>query len=146
KPMSYAGPGFWRRHIPRAVHDKSATNVKIGQTPSELHVKPIEAGNGIAKCIASNGRRTRVNALSPGECSLHLEPVAHALCQLQFHRIVVRTALIKHATNGAVMRVEGIQRVTIGIERPNVTRGGFCGQNQVSLVYPEWLVHASRAD
>jgi len=51
----------------------------------------------IAKRVPGNRCGTRIHTLGPREDALHLKPVAQALGQLRFQRVVVRMTFVDSA-------------------------------------------------
>src|SRR5258708_35156043 len=88
-----------------------------------------------------------MDTLAPSECALHLKGMAYTLGQLSFESIVLRVPFIKHSPDGAEVLVNRIQGSARGrIKRPHISRRGLRGDDEVGVIHPEWLMHASRAD
>src|ERR1700680_4417081 len=132
-----------------------------------MQIKVVHAGDGIRELIPRNDAGIVVYALAPGERSLDLEAMVESLHNPQLETFIGGTASPVQITDIAGVIVElrrgtarfRVAAVRIGLItvvcripevsedidfRPEITRTGECGWNQVTIVDTERLMNPVR--
>src|SRR2546427_3424543 len=90
---------FRRRSIPQRVDHKDPFDVEVRQPLAQSHVVRRNRGQGVLKRVAGEASRRIIQALAPGEGTLHLKAAAHSLVDSQLKTVVIRAACPYHSLN-----------------------------------------------
>src|ERR1700731_2172305 len=87
-PFCWAVPRATAGNIPDRVDYADVPHIEIRKSPAQSRIKKWQAGYGISKRVASDSRRTRINALRECVRALELEPVTQPFVALQFQSMI----------------------------------------------------------